>query len=246
MKYSIAYAKEVKAEVVLVHVLHVPAVDMYSPANVMSDMMDAQRKNSERRLENLCEEWSKDYECEIRFIVEFGFAADVIVEIAEKESASLICMGTNGKSLMISRLLGSVSYETCKRSHCPVLVIPQNVSFKNVNKVVLANDKSEHINTELKELFELFGHHIYRTDLITVCKGNEDYECRIVSEEGGIRSIEIEDQNPAVGIGHFLKANTVDLLVLKRQQRNFIEKVLHKSTIKQLLGESKTPMLILN
>jgi hypothetical protein len=127
-----------------------------------------------------------------------------------------------------------------------VLVIPENVSFRNVDKVVLANDNADEINTDLKELFELFGHHIYRTDLLTVCKSSEDYKCRIVSEEGGIRNVEVEDQNPAIGISHFLKANTTDLLVLKRHQRNFIENLLHKSTIKQLLGEGKTPMLILN
>ena len=247
LNYAAQFAVRVDSYVILAHVLHVPAVDVYSPANVLSSMMDTQRETTEKRLANLCEELQSEHKCKFNYRVEFGFAADVIAEIAEKEGAMMICMGTNGRSAVISRFLGSVSYETSKRSHCPVLVIPEKAEYRRIKKITVAYDHKDKIQEELSELHALFGHYAYDTDVITVsANGSGSYKCSIKNEEGGFRTLEIEDSSAASGICHYLKNSVTGLLVLKRHQRNFIENLLHKSTIKQVIGDSNTPMLILN
>ena len=52
-----------------------------------------------------------------------GYAAEEILEIAAKEDADLIVMGTHGRKGIDRILFGSVAERVVKNSHVPVLTI---------------------------------------------------------------------------------------------------------------------------
>jgi nucleotide-binding universal stress UspA family protein len=56
---------------------------------------------------------------------EFGFAADLIVEAAEKAQVDAIVMSTHGRSGITRWLLGSVTSKVLSAASCPVFVIPK-------------------------------------------------------------------------------------------------------------------------
>ena len=53
-----------------------------------------------------------------------GGVAHVIAEIADKERADLIVVGTRGYGSLVGLLLGSVTHRLLHIVHCPVLVVP--------------------------------------------------------------------------------------------------------------------------
>jgi universal stress protein A len=54
-----------------------------------------------------------------------GDPADMICDLAEKENAALIVMGTHGRRGIMRLLMGSVAELVVRRSTCPVLVVKQ-------------------------------------------------------------------------------------------------------------------------
>ncbi len=245
--YASHFAEYLNAKILVIHVMHVPAVDVYSPANVMNDMMEVQSEGANRKLKELCQELSSKYECIYEYKSAFGFAAEVICELAEKEESRMICMGTTGGSNMINRFLGSVSYETVKRSKVPVLVVPSECKFKPIDRIVVGNDNKESLEQELDELRSLCHFFTPKIDIVTIEKEDEpSYDPELKWEEGDMRIIEIESHLIGDAICRYVDENKIDLLALKRHQRNFIENLFHKSTIKQVLGDSHIPSLIFN
>ncbi|MFY0643969.1 MAG: universal stress protein [Bacteroidia bacterium] len=245
--YASQLAEFLNTKIILVNVLHVPAVDVYSPANVMSEMMDAQRQGSKVQLEALIEELQDKYECSYEYRIEFGFAAEVICEIANENRARLISMGTNGSSMAINRFLGSVSYETVKRSEVPVLVVPADCEFKRWDKIVVANDQKESLKDEMAELGELSKYFESAMDIVTVEKDDDTpYEIEVKNIKGKTKVVEIESTKVAPSICRYVDENDIKLLALKRHQRSFLENLFHKSTIKQVLGKSNIPALVFN
>ena len=53
-----------------------------------------------------------------------GNAADVILQISEKEDIDLIVIASSGKHMLDRFLLGSVTEKTVRHSKVPILVIP--------------------------------------------------------------------------------------------------------------------------
>ena len=56
-------------------------------------------------------------------IVVVGYAAEEILNLAEKEHADMIVMGTRGRKGLDLILFGSVAEKVVKNSKCPVLTI---------------------------------------------------------------------------------------------------------------------------
>lgn len=247
LDFSAQLCKELNAKLLLVHVLHVPAVDVYSPANILTEMMDTQRKVSDSKLETLAETLVEKYDVPTAVRSEFGFAAELIVNVAEGVDASLICLGTRGTHSSIERFLGSVSYDVAKTSNRPVMVIPEEAEFSGMKKWVVANDKTEPIDHELEDIQTLFEAYDPQMDIITVhTEGKDEFKVEVEQDNGSLRIVNIYAGNVSEGICRYVDESAANCLGLKRHQRNFIHNLLHRSTIKDVLGKSHIPVLVSN
>lgn len=57
------------------------------------------------------------------FIIEIGYVAETILQIANKEKCEMIIMGSKGRSGIADVLLGSVSQRVSSRAKQPVLLV---------------------------------------------------------------------------------------------------------------------------
>jgi nucleotide-binding universal stress UspA family protein len=55
--------------------------------------------------------------------VEYGAAADRVLEVCEAEGAAFVVLGSRGRGRMKAAVLGSVSRDVAARAPCPVIVV---------------------------------------------------------------------------------------------------------------------------
>ncbi|HZO91071.1 MAG TPA: universal stress protein [Chthonomonadaceae bacterium] len=60
---------------------------------------------------------------ECRFVRALGHPVDKITQVAEREKADLIVLGSRGLGVSEAALLGSVSDGVLHHAHCPVLIV---------------------------------------------------------------------------------------------------------------------------
>lgn len=116
-------AEGLGAEVVAVHAYSLPSytLPMYDVPAVSGH--DAEWREEARRA--LEEEWLLPLEgTPVRSFVIDGSPAHVLMQVAEKENAAMIVVGSRGRGGFAELLLGSVSHQLAHHSHVPLLIIP--------------------------------------------------------------------------------------------------------------------------
>ena len=113
-------------ELVLCHVLvETPLYgEGFLTAPKIKDVYDAQRKWAEAKLEARCADL-RQRGIKASWRVATGPPFQMIVDMAAREHAALIVMGTHGRSGLDRILLGSVAERVIRLAPCPVLTVRQ-------------------------------------------------------------------------------------------------------------------------
>jgi len=114
-------ARQEGSEVVVLHAFEVP--NRYTTYDAYDDLHQTFEKAAWEVVDDAVAELEKAH-VRVRGIVREAPAARAILELAEKENASLIVLGTRGPSSAQELLLGSVSSEVLRFARCPVMAVP--------------------------------------------------------------------------------------------------------------------------
>ncbi|HJW15889.1 MAG TPA: universal stress protein, partial [Flavisolibacter sp.] len=125
-EYAASLAKITGAEIFLLHVYleFIPAA--IGPEPWLYTETEQHEKNRER-VDKEVRHLKENYGVEVRGDIEIGYTGDTISSIAKQLHADLIIMGMKGESR--SKVWGSATIKTIRKTEVPVLVIPEYFSF---------------------------------------------------------------------------------------------------------------------
>ncbi|MGB9937663.1 MAG: universal stress protein [Methanobacterium sp.] len=115
------------AQILVLNVIETPRFSGIRSADkneLMNRFKDEGQKSFDRikkKLNSCGEKCEKDIKVEFRFVE--GSPADQILKTIGEENIDLVVMGTSGKRGLNRFLLGSVTENTMRSAHCPVLVV---------------------------------------------------------------------------------------------------------------------------
>ena len=84
-------------------------------------------KKAREEMDRLREELEREG-FKVKTIIAEGHAAEKIVRIAEEENASMIVIGSHGKSNLKAALIGSVSEDVVRKAKVPVVVVRREMT----------------------------------------------------------------------------------------------------------------------
>lgn len=121
LDHALKLARERPAKVIALRV--VPAELVYPPAGGRFDFYNLLERDARENFRKLAKRKRfQPKDCELRLARGTDFA-DIIVRQAKKLRASMIVMGSHGRTGLRRLLLGSVAERTLRYAACPVLIV---------------------------------------------------------------------------------------------------------------------------
>lgn len=253
LNYAIGFAQKTQASIHLLHINQVALVDASMPAESYQMFVKEQEDfttESFERLRKILEEKSVNFTLSSHY----GFVADEICHHALAENADLILMGTTGSSGISEILVGSNAASVVAKSEVPVLVVPPSCSFKDPGRIVYASDYNEPETYVLRRLVyfaELFDCpldviHI-KSESDRYFKAENNFFKRNKSEISypQLQFIELEKGEIISSINDYVDGIKADLLVMAKHNRNFFDRLFHRSLSKKMAYHTHVPLLIL-
>tara|TARA_Y100001954_G_scaffold76213_1_gene83655 strand:- start:775 stop:1599 length:825 start_codon:yes stop_codon:yes gene_type:complete len=252
--YAIEFARQTKAKVV---VLHVAKKNIFS--GLLSNSNEISSEQAEVKILDLKRVLEPKIQgVQVNFMIKEGGFSQVLEDIVEDEEAEMIIMGTRGESKVRRVIWGSNTLDVIDKVDCPLLVVPENFSFKSINRIIYATDfkflEKFTLNT-LKKIALAFDSEVLITNVITERdkrRYSKDEQKEIRRENKMLSGVRHEFKrvyrsSVVSGINYYIeKKKDIDLITLIPRKHNSLYEYLFKSsTTKEIALHPELPVLVL-
>jgi nucleotide-binding universal stress UspA family protein len=253
--YAIHLADEMDIDLTAVHVSPAPAFTAHTPGDMMDITIKEDRQADKDKLIKSIEGHAlfPKRKFKIKAEARQGLVVDQIVRAAEDEKTDLIIIGTHGQTGLKDWFFGNHASEIIRKSGIPVMAIPPDVKYANVNQIVYAIDFRDFDKSSLGQLYDLMKAFNAKLTLlhIDVEKENIDDQQLInfrkyVEETYDIPNLEfkfLQGGDVFSLINDFAENNHIDIIAMKHRKDSFLDLMLHRS-ITQLMTTTTTKPLI--
>lgn len=255
LKYAVAFAKSVQAEL---SVMTVYNTMNYTPLSVLGDinkhLIDdsvALKNKLEKLVAPLCKKSNVPYKTHC--IV--GIPEIEIQKFARKFHTSLIIMGQTGSGGIKKFLLGSTTSHVVNTSGVPVLIVPVKYKFKPYKKIAFTSDLNPKNISFMKGVIEFAK---YFDSTITVLyidtEGGYEVDNKILQMQGlitkkygyeKIKGVILNDIKVQSGINEYINKHKPDIAVLVKYHPGLSKLISAKTNSGRLADSFNLPVLVL-
>lgn len=151
LRYAYTISKKLKVKVIILHV--------FDPDDLEGGLAESEKKDvwdhHKRRLENFCSlNLKQDFE-DLGITVALVKGRNVskeIVEYIKDKNVQVLVMGACGSGTIKDFFLGSTSTKMLSISPVPVLTVPANYEYRNIEKVLYSTDFEKDDITNIRKL----------------------------------------------------------------------------------------------
>lgn len=194
----------------------------------------------------------KDENVKVKSTVKVAESKTYIPRYASHHNFDLIVTGTTGLTSLKNLIIGSVTYYISNHTEIPLLIIPDNYSFKEIETVVIGLGKEEIKNIKMLDHVYNFlkpsDPKIYLAQVIKKDKHVISVDTRLEEylKELTYEYTTIEKKKSLItSIDSYCKEVNSDLLCLIHQKKNWLNNLIYKSTTKEELFSISSPVLII-
>ena len=254
LQYAANLAGVVNANLVLFNVYHLSG----HASNALVTPMEIDRMvlNNENHLKELAQDTAEKYHLNVTWVSKMNDTVEELEKYVSTNGADLVVMGMES-NLVEYTLFGNTTTKAIQRLKFPVLVVPNDIPFKPIERILYAYDQSclgqdNHLDL-MKEITSKFGaklevfHVETKTKDAVSMAGNE----QMTSDPDSI----LEDvdhsynivENPRIseGIIQEVEAYHTDILAMVPHKVGFLESLFKGSTTRKMALKIRVPLLVL-
>ena len=253
LEFAIDLSKKFNAELILLHVGNLPATissDAFLPA--FSELGEGEKTSAIAQLKDYSGNYrdKMDANFNIRFIAKLNSSpAAGILEAINETNADLVVVGTKGESKLKQLIVGSTTKLLVTTATCPVLAIPENTTFKEIQQIVYASDFDPNDIPAIKRIIPISQVYHAKIAVLHLFENEDKEQSEAVSFQeqltDEVKYLHLKydteaSQNIARSLVNYLNLNQADLLVMFEKENTGISGLFQKSTVKQFVDYSLT------
>jgi len=262
LNFAVEIARKVEGNLILLHAYSVQLIDPNMPAEIYLSAYQEEEKSAKENLEELSKrisESNKDINGNNIFtteaIVTQGLVVDEVLSLINDFKIDIVIMGTHGASGITEMILGSNAASIIEKATVPVLAIPGNAVYKEINNLVYAYDDIKSGLPSFKWLLEFARIydseitllHIIETGKDTMDLNQKEFEkIKQSVTYDKIRLELVKEENILEGINDYVNSNNVDVLAMAIRKRTLLDKIFSRSLTKKMAYHTRIPLLALH
>lgn len=192
---------------------------------------------------------------DIRYLVAGGSPLEHISILFQEYELDLIVMGMRNRSGLADRLFGTLARKMIDKTPCPLLLVPPEATFREIQHIVYATDFG-YKNLNAIELLLRWSEVLdARLELVHVSEDPEDNSWAEVQMERIKRTYEGENEEDRMlfnilkgelqeSLEHFIETGQSDMIALTTHTRGYWEKWMTSSLAKDLAEKVEIPLLV--
>ena len=255
--YALDFAKAINGNITLIHVCQVPVPfsEVSAPPYTLTELV----QDTETRIKDIKLELTKQAGETVKVYTEVleGHITTEIETYCKASKPFAIVMGASGGGAMKRLMFGSNTLAAARHFSWPLIIVPKEARFKNINRIGLACDllnvkQSLHIG-EIKKLVNEFNAELHVLHVISKKTGNpaeeEIEESKWLKEMlGEVKPVFhfMTNSNIDDAINEFSVNNQLNLLVVIPKKHGLIDSLIHKSHTKQLILHTHVPLMAIH
>jgi len=185
-----------------------------------------------------------------------NFLSEAIKKIISEKDIDLVAMGTKGATGSKGVLFGSNTVMAMEKiRECPVLAIPEHVSFMSPKEIVFPTDyKDVYKRSEFRYLIELANMHHAEIAILHLEKNKELTKTQqsnkqllsLILSETAHQFHTLTEKNLGKGIQSFVESRESDMVSFINRKHFFFGNVFSRPLIKEIGYDSDVPILALH
>lgn len=257
-EYAAMLAQVINAELMLINVQQ---IHFETAVSLGEGIGSKQRENSlwaSNKLKQMSVDINKVYKISTTYEVDITTKSLSETIASAAKHNKMIVMGTNGPDNLKQFFGGTNTYKTSRESECPLLIVPEDLSFekyKNILFPIIYGKIDRHALDQFYEFTRFFDAKItflyiteentnktikqfseIKVEIETFLNGKLNYTVNITLTDN------IDDT-----IDNFILENQTDLLVMEEQHRNIFERFFQKKPILATLSAiAPYPILVVH
>lgn len=257
-KYAAMLAQVINAELIL---FNVQQIHFETAVSLGEGIGSRQRESSlwaSNKLKQMSVEINKLYNIPTTYEVDITTKSLSKTIASAVTQNSMIVMGTNGPDNLKQFFFGTNTYNTSTESECPLLIVPEDLSFEKYKNILfpIIYDKIDRI--ALEQFYEFAIFFDAQITFLYLTQENTDDSTKIfigIKKEietflnGKLKHIVniIFTDNIDDTLDDYILEKKIDLLVMEEGHRNILEKVFRKkSLLASISAIAPCPILVVH
>ncbi len=265
--YAIHFAEKEETEVMLFHAYMYPiaSADMTddvvdSSTLITPEIMDSIEKAAKAGMKRLKDKLEKKLKYdEIKNIhlitkVVNGMAEYEILDLCDSYHPDIIIMNSSGQGHKSGRILGSIALKILKHATIPVLTIPENTEYAQIQNVLYITDFDESDISAVENLVKILIPFKVKIHCLHVEHSNKDLIDNMLMDylrehfedefKKGLMFFDVvQDKDVLKAVEEYIKDKEINIVALLHHKRGLLSKLFHPSMTKKVFYHTDLPLL---